>query len=92
MNFSVSFDESPGFNVEIDEKIVVPKSYNDLTDKPTLNGQTIQGDMEESDPTVPEWAKRPQRPEYSAEDVGAIPSGAALGKSDLEYMWDTTEI
>lgn len=28
----------------------------------------------ESDPTVPEWAKQPNKPQYNAEEVGAIPA------------------
>ena len=28
---------------------------------------------EESDPTVPEWAKQPEKPTYTAEEVGALP-------------------
>ena len=29
---------------------------------------------EEQDPTVPEWAKQPQKPTYTAQEVGALPS------------------
>lgn len=29
--------------------------------------------IEETDPTVPAWAKQPQKPSYTAEDVGALP-------------------
>lgn len=29
---------------------------------------------EETDPTVPDWAKQPEKPEYTAEEVGAIPA------------------
>lgn len=28
--------------------------------------------VEETDPTVPEWAKQPERPKYTAEEVGAL--------------------
>ncbi|MBE6714722.1 MAG: hypothetical protein E7575_05505 [Ruminococcaceae bacterium] len=28
----------------------------------------------ETDPTVPEWAKQPEKPTYTAEEVGALPS------------------
>lgn len=46
--------------------------------------------MHEQDPTVPEWAKAPDKPQYSAEDVGAIPVGAinALDAGDFAEMWD----
>ena len=35
---------------------------------------------EESDPTVPEWAKQPQKPAYTASEVGADPSGTAASQ------------
>lgn len=30
--------------------------------------------IEESDPTVPDWAKQPKKPSYTAEEVGALPN------------------
>lgn len=92
IEFAVSFAENPGFDVDMVDEMRVSRSYNDLEDKPRLNGETIVGDMVETDPTVPNWAKAPTKPEYSANEVGAIPEGALLGAADLEYMWDTTEI
>lgn len=40
---------------------------------------------EEADPTVPEWAKQPAKPTYTATEVGALPAGTPIpGKtSDL---------
>ena len=38
------------------------------------------GEFVETDPTVPDWAKQPQKPPYSAEEVGAEPSGTAEAK------------
>lgn len=32
--------------------------YNKLINKPTLDGEIIQNDMKEKDPTVPEWIKK----------------------------------
>lgn len=79
-------------NLDYDGRLIISRSYNDLEDKPKLNGEPIVGDVREKDPTVPSWAKNPTPPEYTAEDVGAVPSGAVLGAADFEYMWDTTEI
>jgi hypothetical protein len=102
VSFAVTFSQTPEFSVQLagdntfgaeyNESITMSSSYNDLKDKPTLNGKTIRGDMDEEDPTVPDWAKQPTKPGYSAEDVGAIPADSALDEADLEYMWDTTEI
>lgn len=36
--------------------------------------------IEETDPTVPDWAKAPEKPSYTAEDVGAV------GKNDLSLV------
>lgn len=38
--------------------------------------------LEETDPTVPDWAKNPEKPNYTAEEVGALPKNAKL--ADLE--------
>lgn len=34
----------------------------------------------EQDPTVPDWAKQPEKPSYTADEVGADPSGTAAGQ------------
>lgn len=36
--------------------------------------------IEETDPTVPQWAKQPEKPTYTASDVGADAAGTAEGK------------
>ena len=47
-------------------------NYESLNNLPRLNGRVIKGDMEETDPTVPAWAKQKEKPKYTAEEVGAI--------------------
>ena len=44
------------------------------------------GISRETDPTVPDWAKQPEKPTYTAEEVGALPAGTRIPKktSDLE--------
>lgn len=37
--------------------------------------------IEESDPTVPEWAKQPEKPTYTASEVGALPVGTEIPKT-----------
>lgn len=34
--------------------------------------------VKETDPTVPAWAKQPQKPTYTAEEVGALPKGTPI--------------
>lgn len=79
-------------NLDYDGTVVLSRSYNDLEDKPRLNGETIVGDMVETDPTVPNWAKAPTKPEYSANEVGAIPEGemVQLDAGDFAEMWEAT--
>ena len=57
--------------------------YNDLVNKPKLNGKTIQGDVEEEDPTVPQWAKQPEKPSYTPEEVGI----SAISLSEIADMF-----
>ena len=56
------------------------------------SGITIIGDMHEKDPTVPDWAKRPTKPIYTTEDIGAIAESdmKQLTASDLEEMWNNS--
>lgn len=57
-------------------------SYNDLKDKPTIPVvptavSSFTNDAgyltAESDPSVPSWAKQPDKPTYTAAEVGAVP-------------------
>lgn len=41
------------------------------------------GITNETDPTVPEWAKQPEKPTYTAEEVGAQPKGDYALKSEI---------
>lgn len=45
--------------------------------------------IEESDPTVPEWAKQPEKPTYTAEEVGALPVGTKIPSKTSELMNDS---
>ena len=47
---------------------------------------------EETDPTVPSWAKSPNKPKYTAEEVGAIPkSTEILSPTDADRKYATIE-
>lgn len=78
--------------VELDETVRVPQSldYNDLINIPKLDGIQIKGNIRERDPTVPEWAKQPEKPAYSAEEVGAVgvDEMQALSIEELQELWD----
>lgn len=45
--------------------------------------------LEETDPTVPDWAKRPEKPTYTAEDVGALPDNTKIPTKTSELDNDS---
>ena len=81
------------------ENIIESISVNDVEQQVTSKGVNIaiptslsqlSDDVgyltEESDPTVPTWAKQPQKPAYTASEVGALPADTDIPSkvSDLE--------
>ena len=42
----------------------------------------------ETDPTVPQWAKQPQKPTYTAQEVGALPNSTKYG-STIDLAMDS---
>lgn len=63
------------------------ENYNALSNKPQINSEELSGNKtaedlglqpagnyltNESDPTVPAWAKEDEKPEYTASEVGAV--------------------
>lgn len=74
--------------LEASDNIFADADYNKLKHLPKLDGRPIIGDIPELDPTVPAWAKAPTKPEYSANEVGAIPEGSirVLGDGDFWEM------
>lgn len=46
------------------------------------------GIQEETDPTVPDWAKQPQKPAYTAQEVGAMPAGTKIPGKTSELTND----
>ena len=84
-------EELPEVELEAAEAFQqLEQDYNNLRNLPRLNGRVLRGDMAELDPTVPAWAKSPVKPEYTAEDVGAVAEKdlEALSFADLETMWE----
>lgn len=45
--------------------------------------------IEETDPTVPDWAKQPEKPSYTALEVGADTAGTAESKVSAHNVSDT---
>ena len=45
--------------------------------------------IEESDPTVPEWAKQPDKPSYTASEVGALPLSTKIPSKTSDLTNDS---
>lgn len=82
-------NESLGFDFK-EQYVAGTSDYNKLKNKPTLNGNVIIGAMEEEDPTVSGWAKEPTKPNYTAEEVGAIKNDEikAISLDELNSLWE----
>ena len=51
----------------------VADDYELLKNKPSLDGVEIIKDIHEQDPTIYQWAKKPIKPSYVANEVDAVP-------------------
>lgn len=75
-------------------KVADPKSggtkdYRDLINKPSINGEPLETNYNEIDPTVPSWAKAEAKPVYTPEEVGALPEDAEMSFADVKALWDS---
>lgn len=61
--------------------------YEKLINLPTLNGVPFIGNMMESDPQVPSWAKEETKPSYSSTEIGAVPEDAAIPLEELSLLF-----
>ena len=68
----------------------VPSEYVTETE---LNAKGYLTSYTESDPTVPDWAKQPLKPNYTASEVGALPDStkipSKLGDLDNDKQYIT---
>lgn len=77
-------------NMTVDAKSGTGVSdYNKLRNKPTLNNKPLVGDVYEEDPTVPDWAKKPYKPKYTPEEVGAVNRDCEMSYADIKAIWDS---
>lgn len=60
--------------------LVTPEEVEDAIDKYMQEHPTI---VEETDPTVPIWAKQSEKPKYTPEEIGAQPKGDYALKSEI---------
>lgn len=67
---------------------IVSDDYERLKNKPTLNGVVICGDMYESDPTVPQWAKSPDKPQYTLEELKAVGEDNVITLEEIDAIFN----
>ena len=90
-DIDVIIENEGDIGADVDEAIVTQIGGNDyekLRNLPTLNGETIIGDMVEIDPTVHQWAKNPNKPAYTADEVGAVDEDSAISLEYLASLFD----
>ena len=61
-------------------------STNDFTNAYKTKVDSALQSYTETDPTVPAWAKEPNKPTYTAEDVGALPNTTVLFSGDYNDL------
>ena len=71
-------------NIIEENEYVVSQALNDINDRIPENTSDLTNDSgfitgyTETDPTVPSWAKQSTKPTYTANEVGALPTGTTL--------------
>ena len=66
--------EAQSNSVSIDASLTIEGQAADAK----ATGDAIRSLSEETDPTVPDWAKQPTKPSYTAEEVGALPINTVI--------------
>lgn len=99
LEINAKLEISPILNAEIDKDLTIPSEfesnfvasddYEKLKHKPKLNGKVIIGEMEEEDPTVPEWAKEENKPKYDVTEIdNAVDENNAISIETLASLFD----
>lgn len=57
--------------VSFGEEATYENDYLKLLNKPSINGIVLEGNINETDPTIPEWAKAETKPVYTPDEIGA---------------------
>ena len=57
----------------------------------TSLGKADTAIQEETDPTVPSWAKNTSKPSYTAAEVGALPDTTVIPEAQIQSDWDQND-
>lgn len=91
LDIQIEDNESLDIEVDIKDYHSGTDDYEKLNNIPTLNGLPIIGNINECDPTVPEWAKQERKPSYSASEVNAVDVDAVISIEDLARLFEESE-
>ena len=84
---ALSIEQEMEIPMAVNEAAGGTYNYLELFNKPSINGTELIGNYDEIDPTVHGWAKEPTKPDYTAEEVGAIDEDNEVSFSDLLSAW-----
>lgn len=83
---TLALKPSPGFDPAAIEPVDVRDELADQIAADVIGEIDGRYLSEESDPTVPAWAKAPEKPAYTAAEVGAAPESHAHAVSDVDGL------
>lgn len=83
----MKISDDSNIELESDEVNSGTDDYEKLKNLPRLNGKKIIGNIPECDPTVPDWAKNPEKPHYTAEELGAVNSEDAITLTEIDEIF-----
>lgn len=81
-------ESEENLDASIKEEFVTFDDYEKLKNLPSLDGRKIIGDIPELDPTVPRWAKENKKPEYNAQEIGAVDERNAITLEEIASWFD----
>lgn len=64
-------------------------SVNSKTGAVVLDASDVGAIAQETDPTVPSWAKQPNKPSYTASEVGALPDTTTIPSKTSQLQNDS---
>jgi len=62
--------------------------YRRLVNKPSINGEILEENYDEKDPTVPSWAKAETKPVYTYGETGAVGAENELHFDEIDRMFN----
>ena len=81
-------NEDDVFGLSIGENISYENDYKKLINKPSINGTVLEDNIDEIDPTIPQWAKEPVKPNYTPDEVSAVPSTSNISVEELAQIFN----